>query len=255
MAHEALTNHPDLWQERLPRKTVDGHKYDYGHAVIYGAPVLTGATRLAAESCARMGAGLVTVLANEETANIYRETLKPHILVRDDLTWDDERVTARLYGSGGLSVEPEYKSKRPTVLDADALQNLPKRLEENYILTPHEGEFTHAFPDIKGSKLMRAQQAAQEINAIIVLKGHDTIIAHPEGRVVINDNAPETLATAGTGDVFAGMITGLVAGGIEPFWASCAAAWIHGEAARRFGVGLVASDLPDIIPDVLRDLS
>ncbi len=255
MAHETLTNHPDLWRDKIPARRVDSHKYDYGHAVIYGAPELTGATRLAASGCARVGAGLVSVLANKDTADIYRETLPGHILVRDDLNWDDERVSAKLCGSGGLATDIDFTSKVPTVLDADALAHLPDKLSDHFILTPHEGEFAKAFPALEGSKLEKAQQAAEQSETIIVLKGSDTVIAHPDGRAVINTHASSNLSTAGTGDVLAGMITGLAAQGMEPFWAACAAVWMHGEAAIRFGPGLVASDLPEMIPDILRELS
>ncbi len=251
MIHE---NNPNLWRDSLPRAQTEQHKYMRGHAVIYGAPALTGATRLAAESCARMGAGLVTVLASAKIANIYRETLKPHILVRDDLGWDDDRVTAKLYGSGGMSRAVDYTDTRPTVLDADALNDLPA-LGGHFILTPHEGEFARIFPDIEGSREERAEAAAKRSGAIIVLKGPETIIAAPNGDIVLNTHASPALATAGTGDVLAGMITGLLAQGMRPFDAACAAVWMHGEAALKFGVGLVASDLPDMIPEIVQNLA
>jgi len=247
-------NHPDLWRGLLPLRTAKSHKYTHGHALIYGAPELTGATRLAAGACARMGAGLVTVLAPHDLANIYRTALPAHILVRGDLSWFDERVTAKIYGPGGLSVVPDFYSNLPVVLDADALANMPKKLAPNYILTPHEGEFELAFPNIKGSREERAQHAAQVLNAHVVLKGAKTIIAAPDGRCVINKNASPSLATAGTGDVLAGMITGLVAQNMPIFEACCAAVWMHGQCANEFGAGLVASDLIDVIPRVLGDL-
>lgn len=253
--YTALENHPDLWADKIPHKKAQSHKYDYGHAVIYGAPELTGATRLAAESCARVGAGLVTVLAPEKVTAIYRETLAAYILVRDDLEWSDERITARLYGSGGLSAIPDFSSDIPTVLDADALNGLPGKLNDNFVLTPHEGEFARIFPDIKGSRLEKAQEAARQSGAYIVLKGPDTIIAAPDGQTVINTHASPVLATAGSGDVLAGMIAGFLAQGMRPMDAACAAVWIHGECALRFGEGLVAADIPSIIPDVLQDLS
>ncbi|HBR67866.1 MAG TPA: NAD(P)H-hydrate dehydratase [Rhodospirillaceae bacterium] len=254
MANAIQANNPDLWRGTFPRKRPDGHKYDSGLVQIFGAPKLTGATRLAAESCARVGAGLVCVLAPKGTGDIYRASLPAHILVYDSDFWK-ERVSARLYGPGGLAVKPDYKSKIPTVLDADALYELPGTLGENFILTPHEGEFAHAFPDIQGTKIEKAQVAAKLTGAVMVLKGPETVITHPDGRTVVNTNATPALATAGSGDVLAGMIAGLVAQGMPPFEAACAAVWIHGEAAKRFGPGLVASDLPDLIPAVLRDLS
>ncbi|MFP4314448.1 MAG: NAD(P)H-hydrate dehydratase, partial [Alphaproteobacteria bacterium] len=231
-----------------------GHKYDRGHALIYGAPEMTGATRLAASACARIGAGLTTVLGGNK-GDIYRITLPPHIIVRDDLNWDDERVTAKLYGSGGLPCVVDFKAKIPVILDADALKDVPDKLTPNYILTPHEGEFSKAFPNIKGDKGEKAARVAKEISAIIILKGDDTVIAHPDGRVIQNTHASPYLASAGTGDVLAGMITGLCTQGMEPFYASCAAVWMHGEAGRRIGPGLVADDIHGKIPEILRDFT
>lgn len=247
-------NTPDLWRSSLPSKGPHEHKYTHGHALIYGAPVLTGATRLAAEACARMGCGLVTVLATPETANIYRTALPAHLMVRDDPGWSDPRVTARLYGPGGLSTPPDFSVEIPVVLDADALNALPDKLSPHYVLTPHEGEFSRIFPDLKGSREERAQKAAARLNAHIVLKGHETVIAAPSGKICINAHTSAHLATAGTGDVLAGMITGLLARNMPVFEACCAAVWIHGDAAKRFGIGLVASDLPGLIPAVLKDL-
>ena len=247
-------NSPDLWVQALPVKEQFRHKYNYGHALIYAAPELTGATRLAATACARVGAGLVTVLTTKDTADIYRTSLPPHILVRDDLGWWDDRITARLYGSGGLPTQPDYTKDIPTVLDADALQNLPDKLTPNYILTPHEGEFAKAFADIEGNKEEQAVKAAKKIGAHIVLKGPETIIAAPDGSYIKNTHATPDLATAGTGDVLAGLITGLTAQNMQPTEACAAATWIHGEAAKRIGIGLVASDIEKAVPEILKDL-
>jgi hydroxyethylthiazole kinase-like uncharacterized protein yjeF len=247
-------NHPDLWRSALKPPTQDTHKYDRGLALVYGAPDLTGATRLAASSCARIGAGLVTVLAPAEIADVYRIVLPAHIMVRDDLDWFDKRITARLYGPGGLAKGVRLRLDRPAVLDADALKTLPEILNDRCVLTPHEGEFERAFPDLVGSRTEKALQAACKSGAIIVLKGAETVVAHPDGRIVLNTHASPYLATAGSGDVLAGMITGLLAQSVEPFEAACAAVWIHGDAARKFGAGLVASDLVDLIPAVLKEV-
>lgn len=246
-------NTPDLWQEILPAKTDKSHKYTCGHALIYAAPELTGATRLAASACARIGTGLVSVLSPKECADIYRISLPAHILVRDQLDWFDARVTARLYGPGGLSTQPDFNSQTPVILDADALSPaLPDKLSPHYILTPHEGEFERIFPDLEGVPAERAQKAAQKINAHIILKGVETIIASPNGDLVKNNHASPHLATAGTGDVLAGIVTGLIAQNTPVFEACCAGVWMHGECAKQFGAGLVSSDLIDMLPQVLK---
>ncbi len=245
----------ELWKDKFPRPAKDGHKYDRGSAVVYGAPELTGASRLAASACARIGAGLTTVLCSLETTVIYRSSLPAHIMVRDDLNWNDARITARLYGSGGLARGVKIKTARAAVLDADALFCLPGDLHENIVLTPHEGEFTRAFPDITGSREERALAAAAQTGAVVVLKGAETLIAAPDGRIVRQEQSSPYLASGGTGDVLAGMITGLLAQGMGGFDASCAAVWIHAQAGIKAGAGLVASDLPDIIPEIIKDFA
>ena len=248
-------NKPELWRSRYPVPAGNGHKYDRGSAVIYGAPELTGATRLAASACARMGAGLTTVLCTLETAVIYRSSLPAHIMVRDDLHWNDSRVSARAYGCGGLARGVKIKTSGAAVLDAQALLSLPEGLHENIVLTPHEGEFAKAFPAISGSREERAVKAAQATGAVVVLKGAKTVIVHPDGRVVVQGESSPYLASAGTGDVLAGMITGLLAQGMGGFDAACAAVWIHAQAGQKLGAGLVASDLPDIIPEIIKDFA
>lgn len=249
-----IKNTPDLWLRDFPFKADDKHKYDYGHALIYAAPKLTGATRLAAEACARIGAGLVTVLSPLEMANVYRAALPPHIMVQDQPDWFSDHITAVLYGPGGCSKKAAFRQNVVTVLDAAALVDLPGDIKGQAILTPHEGEFAKAFPNIKGGREDRAVQAAQQSGAVVVLKGKHSVITHPDGRFAVNKHDCPYLATAGTGDVLAGMITGLAATGMELFMAACAAVWIHGDCARRFGPGLVAGDLARLIPQSLNDL-
>lgn len=246
-----IENIPGLWASKLPKPRKDDHKYSRGLALIYAAPALTGASRLAAEACARIGAGMVVLASPPAAVDIYRTALPAHIVVRDDESWWDERVNAVLYGPGGVSYVPPLHDI-PTVIDADGLFHLPPKLHERCILTPHEGEFSRMFPEIKGTREECAAAAAQKTGVIILLKGAETLIAHPDGRLSINRHASPYLATAGAGDVLAGMITGLCAQGMEPFGAACAAVWIHGEAGMRGGAGLVALDIPTLIPDVLK---
>ncbi|MAZ00086.1 MAG: NAD(P)H-hydrate dehydratase [Micavibrio sp.] len=253
---ENTQNQPALWKDLLPHKEAGQHKYDHGHALIYGAPALTGATNLAASACARVGTGLVTVLSPQETKGIYRCVMPPHILVRDQGDENDPRITAKLYGPGGITKTPDYSDQTtPHILDADALQNLPSKLSPNFVLTPHQGEFDKAFPDAKGSRIEQAQHMAEKLNCHIVLKGAETIITAPNGKVVTNTHAAPWLATAGSGDVLAGLITGLAAQNMPIFEACCAGTWIHGACALAFGPYLVASDLVDILPQVMRSLA
>jgi NAD(P)H-hydrate epimerase len=180
---------------------------------------------------------------------------------------DDRRFSGLLIGPGsGVNEETRtrvlamLRSARPTVLDADAIsvfQDDPPSLDRAIIgpciLTPHEGEFSRLF-DPSGDKLFRTRAAARRCGAVIVLKGSDTVIVAPDGRAIINTNAPPTLATAGAGDVLSGILLGLLAQGMEPFLAAAAAVWLHGAAATEFGPGLIAEDLADLLPCILRRL-
>ncbi len=268
---ETWENGPALWRDDLPLPRQDGHKYHRGHAVILGGPRMTGAARLAAQAARRAGAGLVTIAAPESAWPIYAAG-PPGLLVDTDDQWSnmmaDHRRNAALVGPGaGVGeltrerVLSACAADMPLVLDADGLTSFADDRDALFtalpawcVLTPHDGEFARLF-DSTGSKLDRARAAARESGAVILLKGPDTVIAKPDGWAAVNTNAPPELATAGSGDVLAGIIVGLLAQGMAPFTAACAGAWMHGAAAAGFGPGLIAEDVIDGLPSVLRGLA
>lgn len=281
-------NTPGLWMPLWPRASVDTHKYRRGHALVYGGAVMTGAARLAARACARMGAGLTTVAVPRSAFAIYATALTSVMvqpLQGDDSealaqslghVLEDARLSAVLLGPGaaaGLAgavpslVARALASGRAVVLDADALSayaHAPDALftairsrPRPVVISPHEGEFARLFPhalDVSQGRIERARAAARDSGAVVLLKGADTVVAAPDGRVSINANAPPELATAGTGDVLAGMVLGLLAQGMDAFAAASAAVWLHGAAATAFGPGLVSDDLPEQLPAVLKAL-
>ncbi|HVJ51277.1 MAG TPA: NAD(P)H-hydrate dehydratase [Aliidongia sp.] len=273
IAPRTWENSPALWHEALPRPAAASHKYGRGHALVLGGYPTTGAARLAARGAARLGAGLVSVAVPEQALAVYAASLLS-IMVKplqgeDDLAvlLGDKRFNALLIGPGAGVTDATRETalkllgtSRPTVLDADAISAFADRPETLFeavrgpvVLTPHEGEFGRLFR-LTGDKLVRARAAAAASGAVIVLKGSDTVVAASDGRAAINANAPPYLATAGSGDVLGGMILGLLAQGVPAFEAAAAAVWIHGAAAQRFGPGLLAEDLPEQIPAILRDL-
>ncbi len=282
IAPNAFENDPALWLDALPRALPAGNKYGRGHALIAGGYPMTGAARMAARAAARMGSGLTTIAVPLQALPIYASSLtsimvKPldtpddflPLLTPDDFLplLDDERTTAFLVGPGaGVSAATRalalamLGTRRPVVVDADALtvfkddaSELERAILGPCVMTPHEGEFRRLF-QFAGDKLSRTRAAAFRSDAVVVLKGSDTVIASPDGSAIINSNAPASLATAGSGDVLSGMVLGLLAQGMDSFLAAAAAVWIHGAAAARFGPGLLAEDLPDLLPEVLRDL-
>ncbi|MEL6830605.1 MAG: NAD(P)H-hydrate dehydratase [Pseudomonadota bacterium] len=256
----AIENTPSAWQRRLPRPRIDAHKYDRGHVAILGSDTYTGATRLAAEASSRIGAGLVSVLANE-ALTVYQAALPADIMVRNTTIADLNRVNCVLAGSGGITEAQSASllSLRPNiglVLDAEAIP-LALRLSHTdapLIITPHEGEFARTFPALDGQRVDRAQRAAEQIGGICVLKGPNTIIATASGECRINAHASPWLAKAGTGDVLAGLIAGLLAQGMDPFDAASAAVWIHGDAGRKMGPGLTPPDMMTVFADILAAL-
>ncbi len=280
----AFANRPALWGRTFSTPRAEGHKYSRGHAVVVsGGLPSTGAGRLAARGALRAGAGLVTIASPREALTVNAEATLA-IMVRpvdgaDELAafLTDKRHNAVVLGPGG-GVGPAMReqvtavlaSGAAVVLDADALTSfaqepgtlagiITKGPGRDVILTPHQGEFARLFKviyeDFKlHSKLEKARLAARSSGATVLLKGADTVVAAPDGRASIADNAPPTLATAGAGDVLAGMIAGLLAQGMPAFEAASAAVWLHGEAANEFGPGLIAEDLPEALPAVYRRL-
>ena len=273
LAPDTFENGPALWRDRLPHPELTDHKYRRGHALIVGGYPLTGAARMAARAAARVGAGLTTIAVPERAFAVYATTqlsimVRPLAAAADfKALVSDPRISAWLIGPGAGSltetrerVQAVLAIARPIVLDADALtafQDEPRALFRNVrgpcVLTPHDGEYLRLFTAV-GDRLARARAAALQSGAIVVLKGADTVIAAPDGRAAINANAPATLATAGSGDVLAGLMVGLLAQGMDPWQGAAAGVWLHGAAAALFGPGLLAEDLPDLLPQVLRSL-
>lgn len=235
---------------------------------------MTGAARLAARAAARIGAGLTTIAVEPHALDVYAKQLES-IMVRSiadegDVSelLEDDRISAVLIGPGlGVGqrtrrlVELVLDSMKPTVVDADALTsfsseptNLFSRLSDHCVLTPHEGEFERVFSS-RGSRVERVVSAARESGAIVLLKGAQTLIAHPDGTTIENPTASPHLATAGSGDVLAGLIVGLLAQGMTPLDAASAGVWVHSEVGKELGVGLIADDMPDCVPKIRRALS
>ncbi|MGE3149809.1 MAG: NAD(P)H-hydrate dehydratase [Pseudorhodoplanes sp.] len=278
-----FANEPALWDGSFPVPQVAGHKYSRGHAVVLsGGLSFTGASRLAARGALRAGAGLVT-LACPPDALPVQAAANTAVMVRAVEDVDayrrmlaDERLNAFVLGPGGgvgramrQHVLAALATDRAVVLDADALTSfaddpapliaaLQRREAAATVITPHAGEAArlvqHA--DLKSeahqSKYEKAGTIALKFNTIVVLKGGDTVVAAPAGHAAIAANAPPWLATAGTGDVLAGFIGGLLAQGMPAFEAAAAAVWLHGECGNEAGPGLISEDLPDVLPRVYR---
>ena len=284
IAPTTFENVPDLWVHVFPVPRTDGHKYARGHAVVVsGGIATTGAARLAARGALRGGAGLVTVLSPSEALAVNAASLTA-IMVRPIDTaveftevLEDRRLNACVIGPGasvGLRtralVLAALAAGRRTVLDADALTSFADKpddlfeaikamTEAGVVLTPHQGEFSRLFSEMDNkhpfkSKLERVRAAAVRSGAVVLLKGADTVVAAPDGRASIAANAPPWLATAGSGDVLSGLIAAMLAQDVPTFEAACIGVWMHGEAGREAGPGLIAEDLPEVLPAVFRRL-
>ena len=281
---QIFANAPALWAGLFPVPQPGGHKYQRGHAVVVsGDQSHTGAARLAARGALRAGAGLTTIATPRDALAIHAAS-NHAVMVRpvDGTTelaqfLEDARLNAVVLGPGG-GVGPPMRDmvletligERAVVLDADALTSFADVPETLFaatkarapaatVLTPHEGEFARLFgsgsrPLEMASKYDRARVASEAAGAVVLLKGSDTVVAAPDGRASITENAPPWLATAGSGDVLAGFVAGLLAQGMPAFEAASAAAWLHGEAGGEAGPGLIAEDLPEALRAVYRRL-
>jgi hydroxyethylthiazole kinase-like uncharacterized protein yjeF len=281
---KTFENIPQFWRGSFPVPRADGHKYARGHAIVVSGDIAaTGAARMSARGALRAGAGLVT-LASPRDALVVNAAALTAVMVRPIDTvvefaelLTDKRFNTCVIGPGaGMGqrtrdfVLTALSAQRGLVLDADALTSFaeaPDRLFEaikashdgQVVLTPHEGEFPRLFSDMSNkhperSKLERVRAAAERSGAVVLLKGPDTVVASPDGRATIAANAPPWLATAGAGDVLSGMVAGMLAQGVPAFEAACIGVWMHGEAAREAGPGLIAEDLPEVLPAVFRRL-
>ncbi|WP_117191161.1 NAD(P)H-hydrate dehydratase [Rhizobium terrae] len=270
VAGKIRENLPQLWSERLPKPESDTHKYRRGHLAVFSGPAdRTGAARLSATAGLKAGAGLVTVASAGDAMPVNAASLTTVMLHKIDTAGDLEswlqsaKLAAFVLGPGfGIGEKARQFAlilkDRPLVLDADGITSFKARPQELFdafaggsdphlVLTPHEGEFSRLFPDLAAnddlSKVEKAIGAAERAHAAIVYKGADTVIAGPDGRAYVNTNGPPWLATAGSGDVLAGMIGALLAQGMPAFESAAAAVYLHGEAGKRAGRGMTAEDL------------
>ncbi len=259
IAPRTFRNNPTLWQ--LPQPGAATHKHARGHVTILSSDAMSGAALLAARGARRAGAGLVTLACESgEAARAHRMAEPGALTLTGD--WpeallEDGRRDVFCVGPG---LPPDATTRgavaallaagKRLVLDAGALTALAghaDRLEGAAIMTPHSAEFARLFGEVGNDRLGAARRAASQSGSVVLLKGSDTVVAAPDGRATINDNAPAWLASGGTGDVLAGIAAALLAQGMPSFEAACAAAWLHGEAARRAGPGMIAEDLPQQI--------
>ncbi len=275
-ATDLFENRPALWLDFLPRLSVSTHKHSRGSLIVVsGEAWSTGASRLAARAGLRAGAGLVTLLSPPEALPINAAHLEAIMLrgfeTEAELEAAATDVEAAVIGPAPGVIEAPLsnvhalaRTGAALVLDADALtvfrdepEELFSVLDRDDVLTPHPGEFERVFPGLlraSPERVTAARAAAARAQAVVLLKGPDTVIAAPDGRAAVNLNGTPWLATAGSGDVLAGLIGGLLAQGMESFQAACAGAWIHARCAELFGAGLISEDLPGLAPRVLKEL-
>ena len=269
-------NGPELWLPHVPWPRVNTHKAERGLAVVVSGPAwTTGAARLAARGALRAGAGLVTLLSPPDALQVNAAHLEAVMLkpfgAADELQAAAKSAHAAVIGpAAGVGGDTRAnllalaRTQAALVVDADALSSFKETPHDLFaalgaadVLTPHPGEFERIFPGLlrqSPERITAARTAAARAGAVVLLKGADTVVAAPDGRAAVNTNAAPWLATAGSGDVLAGIIAGLIAQGMASFQAACAGAWMHAEAGRSFGPGLISEDLPERLPAVLSGL-
>jgi hydroxyethylthiazole kinase-like uncharacterized protein yjeF len=273
---DLFENDASLWARRFPWPAMDAHKHTRGRLkVVSGEAWSTGAARLAARGGLRIGAGAVTLLSPPNALAVNAAHLEAVMLspfeTDADLAIAAEHADAVVIGpAAGVgeatarNLQALARTGAALVVDADALtsfrhdpETLFACLDRDDVLTPHPGEFERIFPGLLGQapeRIAAAREAARRAGAVVLLKGPDTVVAAPDGRAAVSLNGTPWLATAGSGDVLAGFIGGLIAQGMESFEAACAGDWIHAECGARHGPGLIAEDLPGLAPAVLAEL-
>ena len=276
-ASQLVENHPDQWAGKIPWPSAASHKNTRGRLVVVSGEMWsTGAARLSARSGLRIGAGVVTLLSPPDALMVNAAHIEAVMLRPFDTDMEleaaaahaDAAVIGPAAGVTEATVSNLFALARTgaaMVIDADALTafrddpaELFSVLDRDDVLTPHVGEFERVFPGLLKSapeRITAARQAAARAHGVVLLKGPDTVIAAPDGRCAVNTNGSPWLATAGSGDVLAGFIGGLIAQGMDSFEAACAAVWIHARAGGLHGPGLISEDLPGLAPAVLRELS
>ena len=273
---DARLNSPDLWLDKFPWPSISAYKHRRGKLNVLAGPAgATGAARLAARAGLRSGAGLLTLWGRpaaipEMAASSLAVMTQAYESMEQYLTATADGDACVFGPAAGLTSQTRdttlllLRRTTPLVLDADSLsifegdaELLHSVLHGDTVVTPHQGEFRRIFPDVlasASSKTEAVSLAAKKTGAVVVLKGPDTVIASPEGRVVVNNHASSFLATAGSGDVLAGIIGGLMAQGMKSFDAACCGVWLHGDSALRLGPGLIAEDLTEMLPETLSEL-
>ena len=269
-------NTPALWAAKFPWPTTRSHKHSRGRMIVVSGEMWsTGAARLAARAALRIGAGVVTLLSPPDALLVNAAHLEAVMLAPFDsdveleeaATEADAVVIGPAAGVNDATIANLLalaNTGAAMVVDADALTSfredpgeLFQALDRDDVLTPHPGEFERVFPGLlktSPERISATRRAASRATAVVLLKGPDTVIAAPDGRCAVNMNGSPWLATAGSGDTLAGFIGGLIAQGMDSFEAACAGVWIHAEAARLHGPGLIAEDLPGLAPRVLAGL-